>query len=161
MTNKERTVQEVEKDEKRLRRHQLVERFLVDALSIPDKEAHAQAKELSAVMSDEVAEGLDILMQHPGVCPDGNPIPGESQHPKEITTICSMADGEEGTVVQLGYGLGQRDHLKSMGLREGKNIKIKGRQLGGGPIVIDVDGMEIALGRRMAARVLVKRSGEH
>ena len=151
--------EKISPEERRHRRHQLVERFLVDVLSIPENKAHEEAKKLSSVMSDDTAEAIDLLMQHPGVCPDGNPIPGESHHPKDITTICSMADGECGTVVQLGYGIGQRQHLRSIGLREGKKIKIKGRQIGGGPIVLDVEGMEIALGRRMAARVLVKRAG--
>jgi len=146
-------------EDRRHRRHQLVERFLVDVLSLPGEYAHGEATKISAVMSDDVAEALDEFMQHPGVCPDGNPIPGEDSHPKDIATIYSMEDGEEGTVVQLGYGMGQRQHLRNLGLREGKIICVKGRQIGGGPIIIDVDGMEIALGRRLASRVLIKKSG--
>ncbi|MDG6220344.1 MAG: metal-dependent transcriptional regulator [Candidatus Thermoplasmatota archaeon] len=140
------------------RKHQLLERFLVDVLNLETDKAHEEARKISEVMSDETITGIDHLLQHPVFCPDGNIIPGEEKHPRDITTICEMKQGATGRIVQLGYGLGQKHHLVSVGLREGKNIRIVGKQPRGGPIVVEIDGMDIAIGRRMAARVLVKVS---
>jgi len=139
------------------RKHQLIERFLVDVIGFTPEKAHGEAERLSEVASDDLVDGLDKLMQHPALCPDGNAIPGEEEHPKDVTTLCDMKPGETGLIVQLGYGLGQRSHLQNIGLREGKRIRIKGMQPRMGPIVVDVDGIEIALGRRMSARVFVKK----
>ncbi|MCK4717332.1 MAG: FeoA domain-containing protein [Thermoplasmata archaeon] len=144
-------------NEEKYRSHQLLERFFVDVLNLDRDKAHEEAKKLSEIMSTDVVEAIDLLMQHPAFCPDGNVIPGEEEHPKNVTTICEMSMGEEGKVVQLGYGMGQRRHLQSVGLREGKVIRIKGMQPRGGPIVVDVGGIEIAIGRRMAARIFIER----
>lgn len=71
------------------------------------------------------------------------------------TSLNEMNIGQSGHIKQITGGHGQKRHLRSMGLREGKNVRIITKQPIGGPIIVDMDGNQIAIGRGMAVRVLV------
>src|SRR5438046_8279 len=58
-----------------LRRHRLVELFLVKVLGLDWSEVHAEAEELEHAVSDKVLERIDALLEHPRVDPHGDPIP--------------------------------------------------------------------------------------
>src|SRR5213080_4287664 len=69
-----------------LRRHRLVELFLVKVLGLDWSEVHAEAEELEHAISDKVLERIDALLERPSVDPHGDPIPtakgklAESRH---------------------------------------------------------------------------------
>src|SRR6476661_8041735 len=58
-----------------LRRHRLVELFLVKTLGLDWSEVHAEAEELEHAISDRVMDRIDVLLGHPTVDPHGDPIP--------------------------------------------------------------------------------------
>jgi DtxR family Mn-dependent transcriptional regulator len=58
-----------------LRRHRLVELFLVRIVGLDWSEVHAEAEELEHVISDKVLDRIDALLGHPTVDPHGDPIP--------------------------------------------------------------------------------------
>jgi len=58
-----------------LRRHRLVELFLVEVLGLDWAEVHDEAEELEHAISDKVMERIDALLGHPTVDPHGDPIP--------------------------------------------------------------------------------------
>src|SRR5215467_12258310 len=58
-----------------LRRHRLVELFLVKVLGLDWSEVHEEAEELEHAISDKVLERIDALLGHPSVDPHGDPIP--------------------------------------------------------------------------------------
>src|SRR3954467_2096461 len=58
-----------------LRRHRLVELFLVKVLKLDWSEVHAEAEELEHAISEKVLERIDSLLGHPSVDPHGDPIP--------------------------------------------------------------------------------------
>src|SRR5262245_4509092 len=58
-----------------LRRHRLVELFLVKVLGLDWSEVHAWAEELAHAISDKVLDRIDALLEHPRVDPHGDPIP--------------------------------------------------------------------------------------
>jgi len=59
-----------------LRRHRLVETFLVDVLGMPADRVHAEAHRLEHALSDEVIERLDAWLGRPARDPHGQLIPG-------------------------------------------------------------------------------------
>ena len=66
-----------------LRRHRLVELFLVNVLGMRWDEVHEEAELLEHVVSDRLIERIDELLGHPEVDPHGDPIPsreGELVH---------------------------------------------------------------------------------
>jgi DtxR family Mn-dependent transcriptional regulator len=58
-----------------LRRHRLVELFLVRIVGLDWSEVHDEAEELEHVISDKLLERIDLLLGHPTVDPHGDPIP--------------------------------------------------------------------------------------
>src|SRR5205809_1615114 len=58
-----------------LRRHRLVELFLVKVLGLDWSEVHDEAEELEHAISDKVLDKIDKLLGHPSVDPHGDPIP--------------------------------------------------------------------------------------
>src|SRR3954471_22276852 len=58
-----------------LRRHRLVEVFLVKVLGLDWSEVHAEAEELEHAISDKVLERMDDVLGRPRVDTPGDPIP--------------------------------------------------------------------------------------
>lgn len=58
-----------------LRRHRILELFLVDVLGLDWSEVHEEAETLEHAISDKVLERMDRLLNHPQYDPHGDPIP--------------------------------------------------------------------------------------
>jgi DtxR family Mn-dependent transcriptional regulator len=58
-----------------IRRHRLVERFLVDVMKFGWHEVHDAADELGGVVSDMLVGRMEQLAGYPRRCPHGEPIP--------------------------------------------------------------------------------------
>ncbi len=58
-----------------VRRHRLLETFLVRMLDVPWDEVHAEAELLEHALSDRLEERIDNALGHPARDPHGDPIP--------------------------------------------------------------------------------------
>ncbi len=77
---------------------------------------------------------------------------------KKITSLAELESGTSGRIKELQGGRTFSRRLESMGIRTGKRaVKISGMPLRG-PVVVQVEGTRVALGRRMAAKVMVELS---
>jgi DtxR family Mn-dependent transcriptional regulator len=65
-----------------LRRHRLVETFLVNVLGLAPDRVHAEAHRLEHALSDEVVERLDRWLGRPHLDPHGSPIPPAARAPR-------------------------------------------------------------------------------
>jgi len=73
-----------------------------------------------------------------------------------VSRLTELNEGQSGRVVGFDPPGGVADRLEAMGLREGKRItKISGLPFRG-PVVVQAGGTRVALGHRMAARILVE-----
>lgn len=70
-------------------------------------------------------------------------------------SIVEMKPGQSGVIVDIrgGYGIKK---LQSLGLRPGKEITKLSGLFRGGPVVVRVDGFQLAVGYGQALRVLVR-----
>ncbi len=59
-----------------MRKHRLAERLLVDVIGLEWERVHPEACRWEHVISDDVERKLVELLDQPGECPHGNPIPG-------------------------------------------------------------------------------------
>ncbi len=59
-----------------LRRHRLLEQFLVAVLAFDWSEVHEEAERLEHALSDRLLERIDRYLGHPTEDPHGDPIPG-------------------------------------------------------------------------------------
>ena len=58
-----------------LRRHRLVELFLVQVMGMKWDEVHDDAEQMEHVISDRLVERIDEMLGHPSTDPHGDPIP--------------------------------------------------------------------------------------
>jgi ferrous iron transport protein A len=69
--------------------------------------------------------------------------------------LVEMRTGERGTVFKIQGGIGLKRRLEAMGIRPGVTImKMTGSPLGG-PVVIRIGSMRLAIGCGMAGKVIV------
>ncbi len=83
-----------------LRRHRLVELFLVKVLGLDWSEVHEEAEVLEHAISEKVLRRIDELLGFPTADPHGDPIPdaaGEVVQP----LVCTLADAAAGREVQV------------------------------------------------------------
>lgn len=62
------------------------------------------------------------------------------------------------TVVSITGGIGVRRKLNNMGIHTGDPLMILRSGFVGGPLLVSVHGMSVALGRGMARSIVVKQS---
>jgi ferrous iron transport protein A len=77
----------------------------------------------------------------------------------EATPIILAAEDEMVRVVALTGGRQFKNRLNSMGLLPGEPIRII-RNSGSGPLVLEVKGSRLAVGRGEGAKILVNRTDE-
>ncbi|WP_297499359.1 ferrous iron transport protein A [Thermococcus sp.] len=73
-----------------------------------------------------------------------------------IVPLTSLRPGEVGIVVNLQGGPNFRSRLYAMGLVPGVTIRVV-NVYNPGPVVIEVGGARLALGKGMASKVLVRK----
>ena len=74
----------------------------------------------------------------------------------QVMPLAMVTAGELVTVTEVRAGQGLQKRLADMGLTPGVQIKVINRQISG-PVVIDLRGSKLALGRGMAQKIAVKK----
>lgn len=86
-----------------VRRHRLLETFLVEVLGYGWDEVHDEAEHLEHAVSDLFVERMDVHLGRPARDPHGDPIPtaaGEVERP-DARTLTRMADGSRGRIERI------------------------------------------------------------
>ena len=84
-----------------LRRHRLVELFLVRTLGFDWSEVHDEAEELEHVISDKLLERIDDYLGRPSVDPHGDPIPDATGRLPTSRTTRQLSECAAGDVVRV------------------------------------------------------------
>ena len=143
-----------------LRRHRLIELFLVERVGLDWSEVHAEAELLEHAVSDRVIERLDELLGHPSVDPHGDPIPtaaGEVEEPQFPNLLgCPLASPLRVARVTDQGGdflrLVERSHLMP-----GSVLQVESRDEAADTVLLRLDGGQaLALGFRAASKILVE-----
>lgn len=72
------------------------------------------------------------------------------------TILARMQTGQSGTVVQIQGGHSMVNRLSALGIRPGKRITKVSSMLMRGPVTIQVDRTQVAIGFGMARRIIVE-----
>jgi DtxR family Mn-dependent transcriptional regulator len=83
-----------------VRRHRLAEHFLIRIIGLPWHKAHEEAERWERVISDDVEVRMVEILDDPGACPHGNPIPGSS-HSVDLTRTFPLNEAATGDTVVL------------------------------------------------------------
>jgi DtxR family Mn-dependent transcriptional regulator len=142
-----------------LRRHRLSERFLADVLGLPWDVVHEEACRLEHALSPRVQRALEEYMDNPEVCPHGYPIPRSDLSIAELdgTPLSEHAASEQVEVLRVAEDDEQLlTYLASLGMFPGARVSIDEVSPFEGPFLVTVRGSTFALGRDVAAKVIVK-----
>ena len=74
-------------------------------------------------------------------------------------TLVQVKTGQTVRIMRIEGGLGIEHKLRQLGLFPGDNARVVRHAPLGGPILVEVGGRSIALGRGVASRVIVETSG--
>jgi DtxR family Mn-dependent transcriptional regulator len=86
-----------------VRKHRLLETFLVTTLNYAWDEVHTEADMLEHAASDTMIDRIDQLLGHPATDPHGDPIPrADGTLPDvPITALCELADGDHAVIARV------------------------------------------------------------
>ena len=144
-----------------VRRHRIIEAYLVGFLGYSWDRVHEEAERLEHAVSDELVERMSRALGHPAADPHGDPIPTADLAIEEVAWT-PLTDVPVGELVELRrVGSEEPDRLRylgSMGLRPGATLMVLARQPFQGPITLDVDGHECLIGHELAQSIFVERS---
>jgi ferrous iron transport protein A len=69
--------------------------------------------------------------------------------------VTSLGTGGTAVILRLDGGYLFRKKMGAMGIREQKTIRVVAKHPFHGPVVVEVDGREMTLGRRMAEHIII------
>jgi DtxR family Mn-dependent transcriptional regulator len=86
-----------------LRRHRLIEVFLVETLNFKWSEVHEEAERLEHAMSSKVLDRLDAFLGHPQVDPHGDPIPDANGHvaAQDGVPLSKLNETDRGVILRV------------------------------------------------------------
>jgi DtxR family Mn-dependent transcriptional regulator len=143
-----------------LRRHRLLELFLVKTLGLDWSTVHDEADQLEHAVSDLVLERIDQLLGHPTVDPHGDPIPSAKGQLHEPARM-SLADCPVGIPQRVARVLDQDPEflkfLERQGLIPGAKLTVLKREPQSQAVKVCVPSQEeLSLGLVTAAKILVE-----
>jgi len=146
-----------------LRRHRLVELFLVRIMGMDWSEVHEEAEILEHAVSDRLIERIDDMLGRPAADPHGDPIPTAGGAVDEPDWP-SLLTCEIGVPLEIARVTDQRaeflQRLERHGLTPGRRATVESRDELTETVRVRPDGAEpIALGFHAASRILVAPPG--
>lgn len=143
-----------------LRRHRIIEVFLVKILGFDWSEIHESAEHLEHATSDSVLERIDKLCGHPQYDPHGDPIPS-ADGVYESVRQDNLLQCPLNQWIRITRILDQNSvflrFAKRKGLKPDARIKVSGRDPLADAIVIEMRGRDsLILGSKVAEKILVK-----
>ena len=142
-----------------LRRHRLVELFLVQVMGMDWSEVHDDAEHLEHAVSDRLIERMDEMLGRPEVDPHGDPIPSARgvveepllpdllRCPRELMLTVARVTDQQPEFLQL---------VEREGLKPGSRIRVLERDEAADTVRLSRDdGESLSLGFRAASKILV------
>jgi DtxR family Mn-dependent transcriptional regulator len=142
-----------------LRRHRLVELFLVQVMGMSWDEVHDDAEQLEHVVSDRLIERIDAMLGRPKHDPHGDPIPDPHgaipyRHLDSLLTcplgtplrVTRIADQDPAFLRFI-----EQNHLKP-----GQPVAVAARDAAADSVVLRVRDNTLTIGARAASKLLVE-----
>jgi DtxR family Mn-dependent transcriptional regulator len=142
-----------------LRRHRLIEQFLVEVLGMNWSEVHDEAERLEHAVSERLIDRIDEMLGRPAVDPHGDPIPGPEGElalqryddllscPVSTPLLVTRVTDQDAKFLRF---------IEERRLKPGERISIVIRDPASDSVTVQsADGRETTIGTRAASKVLV------
>ena len=142
-----------------VRRHRLIETFLMEHLGYPRQDLHEEAERLEHAVSDGFTERLAELLGHPDRDPHGDPIPA-ADGTLAADDSFPLDEAKTGTRVRI-QKVGDDDapvldYLEGQGLVPGCVLDVLETRALDGVVTVRNEGKTHALGKILAQAVFVR-----
>jgi hypothetical protein len=146
-----------------LRRHRLIELFLVQVMGLSWDEVHDDAEQLEHVVSERLIDRIDEMLGRPEVDPHGDPIPDPqgTVKPQNVQSLMTCPLNTPVTVTRVV----DQDRMflrfiESHNLKPGESIEVEARDAASDSVrVKGKDEQRITIGTRAASKLLVQITG--
>lgn len=142
-----------------VRRHRLLELFLVQIMRFPLDEVDGEAERIEHTISDAFVERMDALMGHPSEDPHGDPIPNKSGGVVGTTSL-SLSTVQPGQQVIVQRVSDENPdllrYLTSLGLIPGARVAVEEVAPYGGVYTLHIGAQTHAVGETVIQAVFVR-----
>ena len=142
-----------------LRRHRLIELFLVKVLAFDWTEVHDEAERLEHAVSERLIERIDAMLGFPAADPHGDPIPSAAGEVPvdEVVPLADWALGAPARVARIAdQGPDFLRRIERLGLAPGATLPLLARDDVADTLDLELaSGTHVALGLRAAEKILV------
>jgi DtxR family transcriptional regulator, Mn-dependent transcriptional regulator len=151
----------IERAEKVVRKHRIIERLLTDFMGYTAAEAHVHADELGDTFSEEMVVRIEQKLGMPDRCPHGWPVDPafEQAENRELAPLAELQPGTTSEIVRLAEHDGELLHwFYEEGFVPGASIELREAQPAAGQFKVLLSGSERAIGEKAAAGLYVRAS---
>ena len=141
-----------------IRRHRILEVFLVNVMGFTWDKAHDHADELGRGLNDALTNRMAEMTNYPQRCPHGESIPNENGElpPINDTCIMNLAVGYKGTISRVRTNEPERlQYFASLNLVPDVEFEIVGRAPFNGPMRLRLEREEVVLGAELTKSLWV------
>jgi DtxR family Mn-dependent transcriptional regulator len=142
-----------------IRRHRLIETFLVQTLKLDWSVVHAEAERLEHAISPRVLEALDVFLGRPDADPHGDPIPDSDGRMRDTRTE-PLSNCHAGASVRIARIADQEEPFllfaAEHGLKPGANVTVLAVDAIAQSITVQADGPPVTLALAAAGKILAE-----
>jgi DtxR family transcriptional regulator, Mn-dependent transcriptional regulator len=142
-----------------IRRHRILELFLVDVLGYTWDSVHDEAERLEHAVSDEMIDRMAAVLGGPTADPHGAPIPaaGGDFREEQLPSLADLAVGAQALLRQVpDEDAAALRYLAQLDLKPGADLEVLDVAPFNGPLRVLINGREQVIGRELACHVKVK-----
>jgi DtxR family Mn-dependent transcriptional regulator len=143
-----------------LRRHRLIELFLVKVMGMSWTEVHDEAENLEHAVSDRLIERIDEMLGHPKVDPHGDPIPdpeGTVDRRAYDTLLTCPLKSKVAVSRVTDQDAGFLQFVERHNLKPGSIVEVEERDEAADSVKLKAEEeREFTIGARAASKVLVR-----
>lgn len=151
-----------------LRRHRLLEVFLIEVMGFTWDQVKAEAMRLEHAISAEFEKRMEIICNFPTHCPHGDPVPNEDGQIKDedLVSLAELDPGQTGELRRVAnHNAPMLRYLSQLNLVPGYQIKVLNVEPFDGPSIVQVENdspqtdqesLVKIIGRSLAKRLFVK-----
>ena len=149
----------IERAEKVVRKHRIIERFLTDFMGYTASESHVHADEMGDTFSEDMIDRIYERLGRPDRCPHGWPISTELEQSENegLVALAELTPGQRGEIVRLAEHDGDLLHwFYDEGFVPGSNVEIRETQPAAGQLKVVLGDDERAIAEKAAQGLYVR-----
>lgn len=140
-----------------IRKHRLIEVFLIEELGYEIEDVHIEAEEMEHAVSDYFIERLESYLKYPKACPHGGKIPKKDEILIEnFESLCNVEEGIYKVVRLLDYGQ-LLTFLKKYRIEVGSTIHLIEHNTFAQMSIVKINGKTHSFSDVVCRQILVER----